>query len=144
MGKKAVSGAGGKTGRVRIGSTSLCVTDWNATEMVDEENTTSSCSNGYDEQEYGNKHVEGSVSADWDTTTNPFEDAPTIRAGTRLTDARLFVHDDGTFSGIRCHFPELDVSECGITVPAKGKVTYTFSFKSYGPYAWVDSADYSA
>ena len=144
MGKKVVSGAEGKTGRVRIGANTLCVTEWNAEEMADEENTTNSCSDGFDEQEFGNKHVEGSISADWDITTNPVESAPSIRAGTRLTDARLFIHDDGSFNSIRCHFPLLDVTKIGITVPAKGKVSYNFTFKNYGPYAFLSASDYSA
>ena len=143
MGTKAVSGASGKTGRVKIGATVLCVTEWSATEMADEENTTNSCSDGYDEQEYGNKHVEGTINADWDTTADVIESAPTLRAGARLTDARLFLHDDGNYGSKRCHFPLLDVTEIAFTVPAKGKVSYNFSFKSYGPYAFMSDADYT-
>ncbi|MBK9285005.1 MAG: hypothetical protein IPM51_11920 [Sphingobacteriaceae bacterium] len=144
MGRKVVAGANGKTGKVRIGSTELCVTEWNATEMADEEDTTNSCSDGYNEQEYGNKRVEGSISADWDATVNPVASAPTIRAGAELTDARLFVETDGTFTGVRCHFPLINVNDIRITVPSKGKVSFSFNFKNKGAYAFLSASDYSA
>lgn len=144
MGRKVVSGAEGKTGRVKVNTTELCVTDWNAEEMADEEDVTNSCSGQYTEREYGHYSVEGNVSADWDAAVNPVANAPTLRAGTTVTDLRLFVNTDGTLVGTRCHFPEASITKVGITVPSKGKVSYNFSFKNKGAYAFLSEADYGA
>lgn len=144
MGKKAVSGNSGKSGRIKFGATELCVTEWNATEMAEEEETTSSCSEGKNEYEYGNAHIEGSMTADWDIENDPINSAPNIRAGAELADARLYVHTDANFNDTPyCHLVKCKVNNVRITAPAKGKVTYTFDFKSSGNYTFLGNADYS-
>lgn len=141
MGRKVVSGHSGRTGRVYINGSELCVTSQKWKEVADEEEVTNSCSAGYAQFEYGNRHVEGSIEADWDIAANPFLDPPLLRAGFEYS-MKLYIHSD---PGTTPSGPYLDIgiadpsgyakfNDIDVTVPAKGKVSYSFSFKSSGPY----------
>lgn len=129
----AISQHKGRTGRVFFDGTELCVTNWEATHSAEEEDTTNSCSAGFSEFAYGTEMVEGSVSADWLVTVNIFDDPPNIRAGT-FAILKLYIHSYpgvGNESGPFYTF-SAGINNVKLSVPAKGKVSYSFDFKSDG------------
>lgn len=134
MGTKAISQSKGRTGRVQVDGFELCITNWELTHTADEEDITSSCSAGFSEFDYGTEMVEGSVSADWDVSVNIFDDPPYIRAGT-FADMILYIHSypnsNGGPSGPFFSF-NAGINNVRITNPQRGKVTYSFDFKSNG------------
>ena len=130
----AISQNKGRTGRVFYDGTELCVTNWEGTHSAEEEDTTNSCSAGFSEFGYGTEMVEGSVSADWLTSMNIYDDPPNIRAG-EFAALLLYIHSypnsNGGPSGPFFSF-EAGINNVRISVPAKGKVSYSFDFKSNG------------
>lgn len=141
MGRKVLGGAQGKHGRLFIGQQEFCVTNWNITETADEEDTTNSCSAGNAEQEYGVTQLEGSIEADWDITASPFRTPPTLAAGSKHSNCFFFIHvETGDLaallaSGTPRYELGLQVNNVAVTNPARGKVTYSFDFKSFGSYS---------
>ncbi len=140
MGRKVLGGAQGRHGRLFIGEQEFCVTSWNVTETADEEDTTNSCSAGNAEQEYGITQLEGSIEADWDIAASPYRTPPNIAAGSKHSNSYLFIHaetgDLQTLNSGGSPFYKLtmQINNIAITNPARGKVTYSFDFKSSGSY----------
>jgi len=137
MGRKVVSGHGGKMARTFIGGNEFCNTEYNFTEMAEEEDTTNSCSEGFNEYEYGNRHIEGSITADWDIGANPFVDPPALVAGGEYRFLG-YIHSApgiGAEEGPRLEIDMMKINNVTITLPAKGKVTVSFDFKSSGRYS---------
>ena len=141
MGRKVLGGATGKHGRVFIAEQEFCVTSWNVSEVADEEDTTNSCSGGNAEQEYGVTQLEGSIEADWDITASPMRTPPTLKAGSKHSDCYLFIHA-GTgdltsilAAGTPSYQLGMQINNVSVTNPARGKVTYSFDFKSFGTYS---------
>ena len=137
MGRKQVGGHAGMAGSVFVGGNELCVTNWSLSEMATEEEITGSCSGGFEEYEYGPKHAEGSVTADWDVTRNPFDNPPDFNPGQKYAIKLYLFASPGVGNE---NGPYWDLYSCGIsnitvTCPAKGKLTYEFSFKTSGSYA---------
>lgn len=146
MGRKVVSGHSGFTGRVFINGSELCVEEQNWTEMAEEENVTNSCSAGFEQYEYGNRHVEGSVKGTWDVAANPFDDPPQLRAGGEYS-VRLYIHSApgvGNQNGPNLFMGSCKFNDIKITVPAKGKVMYDFNFKSNGQYSLPTGSESSS
>ncbi len=140
MGRKVLGGAQGRHGRLFIGEQEFCVTSWNVTETADEEDTTNSCSAGQAEQEFGITQLEGSIEADWDIAASPYRTPPAIAAGSRHANSYLFIHaETGDLQaliagGSPFYKLTLDINNIAVTNPARGKVTYSFDFKSSGSY----------
>ena len=143
MGTKAVGGANGKAGHVVFynsnppfnGSYELCVTEWNLTENVAEEDTTNSCSEGKREFDYGVKWVEGRFTLDLDLSAHPLDDPPNLRAGQTIDAAlNLFEHATTmeTTSGGTNYWilTNPQIISVDITTPATGKITYVINFKA--------------
>lgn len=133
MGRKVIDQAHGKTGRVFVNGNEICVTSWNITVTMEEEETTNSCSAGNNEYEYGAEVASGTVEAQWDITVNPFDDPPYIHNGITVT-LKLYVHSaagvglaDGPFWLI---IAKINGIKNGVT--AKQKVMYSFDYKSSG------------
>jgi hypothetical protein len=147
MGRKIVSGNGGKMARTFIDGSEYCNTSYEYTEVAEEEETTCSGSGGKNEFEYGNTHIEGSISADWDIGANPYLDPPTLRAGLAYRFLG-YVHSApgvGLESGPRLEIDEMKINNVKISLPAKGKVTVSFDFKSSGEYTLpVQASDSSS
>jgi hypothetical protein len=146
MGRKVVSGHGGKMGRTFINGNEFCNTSYNYVEMAEEEDTTNSCSAGFNEYEYGNRHIEGSMEADWDIGANPFIDPPELRAGQEYAFIGYIHSQPGaTPSGPRLEMDKMKINNVRVSVPAKGKVTVSFNFKSSGNYTLpVQASDSSS
>ncbi len=140
MGRKVLGGAQGRHGRLFIGQQEFCVTSYNVTETADEEDTTNSCSAGNAEQEYGITQLEGSIEADWDISASPYRTPPAISGGSRHANSYLFIHaetgDLETLTAGESPFYKLtmDINNIAITNPARGKITYSFDFKSNGSF----------
>lgn len=133
MGRKVIDQAHGKTGRVFVNGQEICVTSWNITVSCDEEEVTNSCSAGSKEFEYGAEEASGTVEAQWDITTNPFSDAPTLRNGMTVT-LKLYVHSAPGVGLADGPFWLLTAKVNGIKngVTAKQKVMWSFDYKSSG------------
>lgn len=138
----AISQHKGRTGRVFVDSFELCVTGWEATHSAEEEDTTNSCSAGFSEFAYGTEMVEGSVSADWLVNVNIFDDPPNIRAGT-FAILKLYIHSYSGSENESGPFYQFSagLNNVRLTVPAKGKVSYSFDFKSDGVVTFPVNAE---
>lgn len=136
MGRKIVSGHEGYTGRSFVGNNEFCHTSYEVEEVAHEEETTNSCSEGKDEYEYGNTHLEGSMELDWDIGANPYNDPPELRAG-RAYNFLGFVHSapGEPPSGPRFEIDNMKINNVRTRVPAQGKVSVSFNFKSSGAYS---------
>lgn len=132
MGRKAVSGYQGRSGKVFYDGVEICVTEWNLDYSAEEEETTNSCSGGFYESEFGIRKAEGSFTADWDVDLSPFagSPAPAIDLG-EIVVLKLYVHaansSDEPFWSFNAR-----VRSVSMSVPSKGKVSYTCSFVSVG------------
>lgn len=132
MGRKAVNGFRGYTGRVFVGGTEFCVEQWQATHSVEIEDTTNTCSGGGTDQEVGAETLEGTLSGTLDITDNPYNDPPNLDPGNDVV-LKLFLHSsadaggDGPFFQATCTILSQEW-----TVPAKGKVGFVINFKSKG------------
>ena len=136
MGRKVVSGHGQKMGRCFIDAIEVANTSWNVSEIAEEEETTNSTSQGYNEYEYGNKHLEGSIEMDWDISLNPFVGPPVLASGGEYA-FNGYIHaaaGDGNEDGPQFQIDKMRINNLRVTIPAKGKVTFSFDFKSKGPY----------
>ena len=136
MGRKVVSGHGGKMPRTFIDLNEYCNTSYEYTEISEEEETTNSCGAGFNEFEYGNKHIEGSMEADWDVGANPMNDPPQLRSGQAYA-FKGYVHAAsgvGLEGGPFLEIDEMKINNVKVTMPSKGKVTVSFDFKSSGLY----------
>jgi len=137
MGRKIVSGHGGKMARTFMNGQEFGNTSYQYTEMAEEEDTTDSRSAGFNKYEYGNKHIEGSMEMDWDIGQNPFLDPPQLISGEAYRFLG-YVHATagaGLEDGPKLEVDELKINNVRVTCPAKGKVTVSFDFKSSGPYS---------
>lgn len=137
MGRKAVGGYHGFEGRVFIAGSELCVTQWGVNEIAEEEDTTNSCSAGFNEFDYGHKHCEVTIEGDFDVTRNLWDNPPDLNVSQKYA-AKLYLHAApgvGNESGPFWDFPSLGITSCQITTPAKGKLHYSISAKSSGAYS---------
>lgn len=140
MGRKVLGGANGRHGRLFIAGQEFCVTSWNVSETADEEDTTNSCSAGFAEQEYGVAQLEGSLEADWDITASPMRTPPNVKAGSNHPDTYLFINaetgalNELLIGGSPFYSMTMRINNVAVTNPARGKVTYSFDFKSQGSY----------
>ncbi len=136
MGRIVVSGNAGKMGRSFIDGNEYANTEYEYTEIAEEEEVTNSSSAGKNEYEYGNTHIEGSFSADWDAQQNPHVGPPSLTAGGRYTYKGYISSPPGLGNEAGPHL-EMDlmvINNLRVTIPAKGKVNYSFDFKSSGDY----------
>jgi hypothetical protein len=137
MGRKFVSGHAGRMPRTFIGGNEFCQTKYEYTEVAEEEDTTCSTGAGYNEFEYGNRHIEGSMEADWDAGANPYNDPPTLRAGEEYS-FRGYIHAPsgaGNEAGPLLEIDKMKINNVKVSCPSKGKITVSFDFKSSGPYS---------
>lgn len=136
MGLKAISGKNGKQGRFFIGTFELCVEEWTLREMVREEETTNSCSQGKEEYEYGTKHCEGTMRFTLDLSQHPLDNPPALITGQKISNVTMYEHSvgSGTPDGSRWNFSEIAITELSVSVPAIGKVNYEINWKSTGLY----------
>lgn len=128
-------GANGKSGKVFVRGTELCIKKWTVEEMAEEEETTNSCSGGFEEYEYGARHLEGSVEAHFDASRNHYDDPPLIRAGEKFP-AIFYFNSAAGGTGPSIQVGEIGVSQVSMSAGAKGIVEYSFNFKSSGSYAY--------
>ena len=155
-----VNGKDGKSGRLFVKNVTdsgdyieLIITQWEATEMATEYETTGSKSAGNNEYEYGSCHIEGSVTAEWDSSINPIQDGPTIRASGGPAGEgdnfalRAFLNSSPGAAGTEDGY-QVDIdgssgfarfNNVKLTVPAEGKISYSFDFKSSGGYAFTET-----
>jgi hypothetical protein len=146
MGRKAVSGSGGRMPRTFINGSEFCNTSYEYTEVAEEEDTTCSGSGGYNEFEYGNKHLEGSIQADWDMASNPYVDPMFLRSGEEYRFLG-YVHSNagvGAETGPRLEMDKMKINNVKISLPSKGKITVSFDFKSSGAYTLPTQASDSS
>lgn len=132
MGRKAVNGFRGYTGRVFVDSTEFCVEGWQGTHSVEFEDTTNTCSAGGTEQEAGPETFEGSLNGTLDITDNMYNDPPNLDPGNQVT-LKLFLHSSQDAGGDGPFFQfAAKIENIQWNVPAKGKVAFTCNFKSQG------------
>lgn len=147
MGRKVVSGHAGYTGRTFINGNEFCQTSYNVQEIAEEYETTNSCSAGKNEYEYGNTHLEGSMEADWDIGANPYVDPPELRAG-QAYGLRAHIHSQPgpgiAPSGPLFEIDNMKINNVRTSVPAQGKITVSFDFKSSGGYSLPTQASDSS
>jgi len=136
MGRKIVSGAGGKMGRLFLDGNEFCAEDWDIQEVGDEQDTTNTCGGGFGQQEIGVTHLEGTINYTWDVVNNPYVGPPDLNINTKHANTKLYVHassgvglQDGPYWELTLHI--LNHSN---SIPVKGKVSGTISFKSHGSY----------
>lgn len=143
MGRKAVNGYQGRSGRVTIDGTEVCVTNWSIDYSGDEEDVTNSCSNGWADREIGIREITGSVEADWDVDISPFATAPgpAIDVGD-IINLKLFIHAGNVTDDVPFWQFNAKVTKFSMSSPARGKVTYSFDFGSIGAVA-LPTADAS-
>jgi len=138
MGRKLVSGASGKMGRLFLGGNEICVEDWNIEEIGDEHDTTNTCGAGAAEQEYGVTQLQGSFTFTMDVTLNPFLTPwPNLTVGKKHVSSKFYLHalnGVGLEDGLFYDFTLQVGSGVNVTVPVRGKVTVTLPFKSSGSY----------
>lgn len=141
MGRKVLGGAQARHGRTFIGESEFCITAFNITETADEEDTTNSCSAGNAEQEFGIQQLEGSVEGDWDITASPYRNPPDIFGGSRHPDTYFFINAPPTVDldaliadGSPFYKLTADINNIAVTNPSRGKVTFSFDFKSSGSF----------
>lgn len=154
MGTKAIGGANGKSGKVlvvdsqTIGTFEMCVTEWELTENIQEEDTTNSCSGGKREFEYGIRFIDVTLKMDLDLSQHPLDSPPGMTPGSTipgivyLTEhlAANAVISSSSFWEIPLGYAK--VASCSVSVPAAGRVTYEIHFKSgnyYSPYESIGS-----
>ncbi len=136
MGRKVVSGHEGRMPRSFLGGSEFGNTKYEVTEVCEEEDTTCSRSAGYNEFEYGNRHLEGSMELDWDIGQNPYVDAPTLRAGEEYSFVG-YVHAPagvGNEAGPKFEMDLFKMNNVKTSLPSKGKISISFDFKSSGRY----------
>lgn len=145
MGRKIVSGASGKMGRLFIGEAEFCAEDWDIKESGDEQDTTNTCGGGAGEQEIGVTWLEGSINYTWDVADNPYVGPPVLSIGSKHANTKLYMHSspgvglqDGRFWAFTLH-----VVDHSHSVPVKGKVSGTISFKSHGSFTLPTGDDSS-
>lgn len=147
MGRKVVSGHEGHLPKAFINGNEFCHTSYEYTEVAEEEDTTNSCGEGFNEYEYGNKHIEGNMEADWDIGANPFIDPPELRAGREYAFVG-YIHSQpasaGSPTGPRLEMDKMKINNVRVGVPTKGKVTVRFDFKSSGRYTLPTQASDSS
>jgi len=135
MGTKVVSGANGKQGRVFANVSGndieLCVTEWTLTVIANEYNITNSCSAGKEEIQYGDKHVEGKITMDLDLAQHPLDNPPNLQVGLFVTEIDLYEHSSfDVVDGPIWYLLDVAITQLEVSVPAAGKVTYSFSYKT--------------
>ena len=132
MGRKAINGHKGYTGRVFVDSQEFCVEQWQGTHTVEFEDTTNTCSGGGTDQEPGAETFEGSLSGTLDITDNPYNDPPNLDPGNTV-GLKLFLHSSADAGGDGPFFQfSANIISSEWTVPAKGKVGFVINFKSKG------------
>ena len=114
------------------------MTEYSLTEIAVKEDTTSSCSAGKREHEFGIKHCEGSFSVDLDLDAHPMDDPPNINVGSKIA-ARFYDHASsgsgvGTADGTFWDFTTIGISNLDVTNPSEGKITYSYTWESSGAY----------
>lgn len=142
MGRKLVGGHGGKLPRVFFNGSEWCIEEWNCEEIADEDETTNSCSAGFGEYEYGNKHLEGSFRSTWDIGQNPFQDPPELRAGGEYRFLG-YLHSSpgaGLADGPKYELDTMKLNNVRVNAPVKGKLEVTANFKSSGPYSYPNQS----
>lgn len=144
MGLKAISGKNGKHGQFFItdsatfGTVQICVEEWTLRELIREEETTNSCSQGKEEYEYGTKHCDITIRFTLDLSQHPLDDPPGFTVGSTLPGTvYLTEHSTAAFQSDEVwQFPvgSLKVTELSLSVPAIGKVLYEISLRSSQNY----------
>lgn len=116
----------GKEGKVRIGSTDLCVVDWELDEEAEEIDVTNTCSGGDEEFIGGTVRTTGTCTAIWDDTALPNANPPNVNAGQTVT-AQFFLGSSGKkFSG------SFFIRRVRYRSQVKGRVEYSFEGKFTG------------
>lgn len=136
MGRKAISGASGKHGRLFIGEQEFCAEDWEIQEIGEEEDVTSTCDAGNASVEIGVTQLQGTINYTWDVTRNPYVGPPALNVGSKHAETKLYVHatsGEGLQDGPFWDFT-LIVIQHSFSIPVKGKVAGTLEFKSTGSY----------
>lgn len=119
----------GKAGIVKIDAVTLHVTNWDATESCDWQDATDTGSNGFEEQEPGNKKLEGSASFLLKRDNWPYGASPNLRAGVEPAGKFYFVD---TASPI--DVPKMSIYNIKVTSNQKGVTSGTFDWKANGAY----------
>jgi len=136
MGRKIVSGFGGKMARIFMGGAEFCAEDWDITETGDEVDTTNTCGAGAEETAVTTTRLEGTINYTWDAEDNPWASIPNFNVGQEVV-AVMYVHatsGTGNEDGPNFSFTMRILTHAN-SFPVKGKVTGTVSFKSIGSYS---------
>ena len=155
--RKIVSGDHGRMGHTTIKPLSIdsvesaidaavefVQTTYNYTEVANEEEVTGTGDGGYDAYEYGCKHIEGHMECVWDADVQYFAGADTAAEAYDDDFPYLDPHGHYEFRGYVNSLAELDgpylyianmrINNLAVTIPAKGKIVFSFDFKSSGAY----------
>lgn len=121
-----ISGHGGD---VTLGSTALAVTEWNATYSAEKIETTNQASGGNRAYILGPKGLEGSLTAQWDTTINggaPPHSLVEPQEGVSFTLGLGSSNEGGTytFTGV--------IESMQITSAFEGAIEYSCDFTASG------------
>jgi hypothetical protein len=147
MGRKFVSGHEGRMPRTFISGNEFCNTKYEYTEVAEEEDTTCSGSAGFNEFEYGNRHIEGSMEMDWDAGDNTYTHDPSFPVAGNEYAFVGYLHAPsgvGNEAGPKLEMDKMKVNNVKISAPSKGKITINFDFKSSGRYSLPNQASDSS
>lgn len=124
----------GAQGSIKIGSLTVCVSDWEFTESADRIDTSNTCDAGYGSSIAGIKNGEGRAKMFWDTAAPQPLASPLVKAGTEAAFT-LYIgsptNDSITFNGVILS---------GTTRSAvREAVTYEITFASQGAITYVNA-----
>lgn len=120
----------GNSGKVKVGSATLKVTDWNADPQGDLNENTHSGSGGYKGYNPGNQGLTGTVSMQWDAEDNPTDSPPNLNPLAEVA-LELYLEDA---AGFYLDVPSAYITGTPIGVPNGGNVTFQFNFTANGPW----------
>lgn len=120
----------GQSGKVSVGATDIDVESWQANAQAEALDTTTTGSNGWEENITGIKSIEGSFKTFWDTAAVPTAATPGLTPGASAT-LKLYVGNSNKFLTGTGRITKVTPEN-----PAKGVVGFSVDFKGTGSWTF--------
>jgi hypothetical protein len=121
----------GINGKATVNGTELAIINWNTEATVEKVEFKNSRTGTTAKKELTYRDVRFSMEVDIDLDANPFAAPLNVRAGTKLTNVRLFING---LTGLGWTFPSAVVMGTPQRLEVAGKVITTFNCENDGPY----------